>query len=318
MFLTIVTPFFNNLEDIKKSISLLEHQTCNDFELILINDASTTIFPKDLEQLQQNKLFDIQLINNEKNEGPGYSRNRGIQMARGDYLLFLDSDDWLDNHTVFLLKESVKQYKYDCIIFDYFMVKKRAMSKPSFLIEVPQGTVDRKAALLYSTGSVCCKVYRTQMLQMNNIEFPCIYIKEDMVFNKKALMHCEKIYYFKKSMYYYQIHPNSLMHSKRTFDVKNDVLAFKELEQAIKKYPEILEGLFAKELLYAGTLNMLCANETRKKIQQFWNYWISKYPNWYNNAYLKRLPFRMRVFLWGVKNTNWNLLNGMALLKLKL
>lgn len=226
MFLTIVTPFFNNVEYVKRCIKSLEQQDCKDFELILINDSSTEITKIDLEFLKQNSQIQIRLINNSKNSGPGYSRNKGIQIANGDYLLFLDSDDWLDSHTVSILKEIILGFRFDCVIFDYFLVRNKPSSFSSVLVNMPQGRLGKKEALLYTTGSVWCKLYKTQILQKNSVLFPDIYIKEDMVFNKKALLHCEEIFYLKKNLYYYKICPNSLMHSEQVFDVTNDIRAF--------------------------------------------------------------------------------------------
>lgn len=315
MFLTIITPFFNNLEHVKNCIRSLEQQDCKDFELILINDSSTEIESTDLDLLKQNSKILIKLINNEKNLGPGYSRNQGIQIASSDYLLFLDSDDWLDNQTVSILKETVGQHKYDCVVFDYYLVKDKLHPSFSVLIKKPQGTMTKKEALLYTTGSVCCKVYKTELLQKYNVTFPEIYIKEDMVFNKKALCHCKTIFYLKRNLYYYKIWQNSLMHSEKVFDVTNDIQAFIEIEKALQTYPSVVEALFAKELLYAGTLNLLCSGTKLDDVKKFLLFWTQKYPNWQNNRYIKELPIRMKVFLWGIIHNNWPLLRSMAFLK---
>lgn len=315
MFLTIVTPFFNNLEYVKRCILSLEQQNDKDFELILINDASTQIVFKDLELLIHNRKIRIQLLNNTKNVGPGFSRNRGIQAARGEYILFLDSDDWLHNDTVSILKKTITDYQCDCVIFDYFLVKNKLISSSSVLIKMPRGRIEKKEALLYSTGSVCCKVYKTQLLIKNNTRFPNIYIKEDMVFNKEALSHCEDIFYLNEKLYYYNIHQNSLMHSEKVFEVTNDIIAFQELETILKAYPAVLEALFAKELLYAGTLNMLCSDTSLDEIKKFLSFWITKYPNWEKNSYLSFFPLRIRIFLRGIAHKNWHIIRGMAILK---
>lgn len=315
MFLTIITPFFNNLDYVKKCIKSLEQQDCKDFELILINDSSTEIKNTDLESLKKSEKIQIKLINNEKNRGPGYSRNQGIEIASGNYLLFLDSDDWLENQTVSLLKEIIDKYKCDCVIFDYYLAKEKLHSASSVLVKRQQGKMTKTDALLYTTGSVCCKVYKTQLLQKHNVRFPEIYIKEDMVFNKKALYCCETIFYLKQHLYYYKIQKNSLMHSEKVFDVTNDIQAFNELEKSLKLAPPILEALFTKELLYAGTLNMLCSNTNLDEIKKFIMYWTKKYPNWEKNNYIKKYPLRMKVFWRAIIHQNWCVLKWIAFMK---
>ena len=316
MFLSIITPFFNCYGNIQKCITSLENQTCDDFELILIDDASTDILSSELDRTIERSHLNIYLLHNNKNQGPGPSRNKGINTAHGDYILFLDSDDWLRDDAVQLLQQLVLKQSYDCILFDFFIIKNKKSSR-STVEKLSQGTLDKKQALLYSSGSVCCKLYRTKLITNNNIQFPDIYIKEDMVFNKIALSYCETIFYLKKSLYYYSMHPNSLMHSTNAFEINNDIMAFQIIEDKLSLYPDILEELFLLELLYAGTLHMLCAKKEKQAIANFISSTTQKYPGCFESSYLQKLPLRMRLFLFGVKHNYWSLLYIMAYLKVK-
>lgn len=316
MFLSIITPFFNCFDTIKKSISFLEKQSCRDFELILVDDASTDVSAEHLDRLVQSADISIRLLHNDKNHGPGYSRNRGIRLAQGDYLLFLDSDDWLNDCTIHTLKQLISAHSYDCIIFDYFIVKSR-QTLCSTVEKRKQGELKRDEALLYSSGSVCCKLYRTSIIIENDITFPDIYIKEDMVFNKLALTCCKNIFYLKEGLYYYNIHPNSLMHSEKVYDIRNDVIAFQVLEENLSLYPDILIALMLRELLYAGTLHMLCSKSCKKDVSTFVLDIKNRYPDCLTHPYITELPVRMRFFLFGIKHRLWILLYIMAYLKTK-
>ena len=61
-----------------------------------------------------------------------------------------------------------------------------------------------------------------------------------MVFNKLALSCCKNIFYLEEGLYYYNIHPNSLMHSEKAYDVRNDIIAFQVLVENLSQYPDIL------------------------------------------------------------------------------
>ena len=316
MFLSIITPFYNCFGIIKKCISSLEQQSCRDFELILIDDASTDISTEQLDQLVQSADISIHLLHNDKNHGPGYSRNRGIHIAQGDYLLFLDSDDWLHDNAIHILKQLISKHEYDCIIFDYFIVSS-GQTLRSTVERRKQGELKWDDALLYSSGSVCCKLYRSSIIIENNITFPDIYIKEDMVFNKLALSCCKNIFYLEEGLYYYNIHPNSLMHSEKAYDVRNDIIAFQVLVENLSQYPDILTALMLRELLYAGTLHMLCSGSCKKDVSAFVSEIKNRYPGCLTHPYITELPFRMRLFLFGIKHRLWKLLYIMAYLKIK-
>lgn len=294
----------------------LERQSCSDFELILIDDASTDISTEHLDQLVQSAGISIHLLHNDKNHGPGYSRNRGIQIAQGDYLLFLDSDDWLHDNAIHTLKQLISKHAYDCVIFDYFIVSSRQTLR-STVEKRNHGELKREDALLYSSGSVWCKLYRSSIIIENNITFPDIYIKEDMVFNKLALSYCNNIFYLEEGLYYYKIHPNSLMHSEKAYDIRNDIAAFQVLEENLSQYPDILTVLMLRELLYAGTLHMLCSGNCKKDASDFVSGIKNRYPGCLTHPCIAELPFRMRLFLFGIKYRLWNLLYIMAYLKIK-
>lgn len=314
MFLSIITPFYNNFDDVMQCIAFLEKQTCKDFELILVDDCSTEISITEMDALIFSKEFAVNIIHNCQNSGPGFSRNEGIENACGEYILFLDSDDWLSENTVELLKKLVIDEAYDCILFDYYLVKNKNISA-STMFKMKQGIVSAKEAILFSSGSVCCKVYRLAILKQSDIRFPAIYIKEDMVFNKKALYHCKNIYYLQKKLYHYRIHPGSLMHSERACEVKNDIIAFNELKDTFKRESDILECLFVKELLYAGVLNMLCSRTSIRDIKSNLQGWLAQFPDWHRNWYLGELPIRMRVFLWALQKNQWWILEIMTFFK---
>jgi glycosyltransferase involved in cell wall biosynthesis len=90
---SIIIPFHNRIELLLKAINSVFHQTYNNWELILVNDYSTDDI-SDLNTIIKGPLGQsVLLINNSQNFGPGYSRNRGLEISTGQYICFLDSDD---------------------------------------------------------------------------------------------------------------------------------------------------------------------------------------------------------------------------------
>ena len=90
MKFSIIIPAYNAEKEIERTLQSIQNQTFTDYETIVVNDASTDDTAKIVS-----KYKDVILINNPKNIKAGGSRNRGIENAKGDYIVFLDSDDWI-------------------------------------------------------------------------------------------------------------------------------------------------------------------------------------------------------------------------------
>jgi len=93
MLFSIIIPFFNSEKTLEKAIESVLKQSCTNYEIILVNDASTDTSMDIVGNYRAKE--NVKIISNKKNRLVGYSRNKAIDLADGDYLLFLDSDDFL-------------------------------------------------------------------------------------------------------------------------------------------------------------------------------------------------------------------------------
>lgn len=299
MFLSIITPFYNNFDDVKKCISNLGRQTLNNFELILINDASTEIGGEELNMKIQSSTIPIKLIHNSKNFGPGFSRNIGIEHAEGEFITFLDSDDYLEENAVEIIFRHYKQYNFDCMVFDYYLCgEKCKIARTAFKLK--QGLIKNDLAFINVSGSTCCKVYKSEVIKNNHILFPEMYIKEDMPFNKAAIYFSSVIYYYRQPLYYYIKKQKSLMHQENAYDIHNDIAAYYFLKAKIKPSSDLLECIFSKELLYAGVLHLFLNGEG-KLAPKYIKEWEREYPMWYKNRYNKHFPLHLKITLLLIK-----------------
>ena len=104
--ISIITSSYNSEKTIARTIDSVLNQTHSDFELIIVNDCSTD---KSLEIINSFKDERIKVINNDKNYGAGISRLNGIKSAEGDYITFLDSDDYYNPNSLELLVRAAKK-----------------------------------------------------------------------------------------------------------------------------------------------------------------------------------------------------------------
>lgn len=218
MTITIIMPIYNGEKYLKRSIESVLNQSHQDIELILINDGSRdrslNICKKYKKQDNRVVLIDI------PNSGPGYARNKGLDQARGDYISFLDADDWLKSDTLATLLLVARQKKYDIVSSNHFRVdKKITVSKNSYKtseINKKEGKNYHKFKTSSSFGYVWGKLYKTSFIRQNNIRFTeeKKAFLEDNLFNLKAISYRPRYYVLNEPLYYYNVSDDSISNKK--------------------------------------------------------------------------------------------------------
>lgn len=218
IFFSIIIPVYNGEKHIEKCIQKLLKQTYDKFEIIIINDGSTD---KTSKIVNEYTFLDdrVKLINKE-NQGVSVSRNTGIKNAHGDYILFVDSDDYLDEDALSILNSLLVIQKCDLLIYGFNVLgssnrfndtktlrvlsRNREVSKEEFL----KALVSTKNNVL---GYIWRAAYSRDMIITNNILFPDgIKISEDYMFLLNAANSSKKIIISDKELYYYCINEESM------------------------------------------------------------------------------------------------------------
>ena len=180
--ISVIIPVYNTENYLYNCLNSVLNQTYGDFEVICINDCSTDSSPEILEYYSR-KDERIKVIHNEINKGQGYSRNRGLEIAKGEYIFFLDSDDWLKPNSFELLYSQSKKLDLDLLIFKGIVFYEKDininfenMYSMNFLDKY-DGTVfnhlDIPINELFNISiGPCFKLYKKSFLDKNNIRFP--------------------------------------------------------------------------------------------------------------------------------------------------
>lgn len=117
MFISFIIPMYNAEPYIKECLESIVMQTAKDYEVILVNDGSTDKTEEICNgYIKQNQK--IHLIQQD-NAGPSAARNRGLSLAQGEWIWFVDADDWLESNAVEILMETIKREQADIISFDF-------------------------------------------------------------------------------------------------------------------------------------------------------------------------------------------------------
>lgn len=298
MKFSIITPMYNSFHLMENYFKNLEKQTYNNFEVIIIDDCSTDDSYEKLLSYKTNSSLNIVIIKNDKNSGPGITRNKGLQKARGRYITFIDSDDYIEKNCLQEINNTIIEKNADCIIFDYY--KKNEMKHESChsIPRVKEGIINQNTAIANASGSTWCKVYKTEIIKNNHINFPNLMRYEDMVFSKLALPYFQNIYYLKKPLYYYVVHDKSIVHNNKYVDENFAINAFKMIEIKLKhKYSNEVETIFVRELLYTTVLTLIEKKVDKQTVIDHIKYLEEKYPHWYKNENIKDFSRHQRIVL---------------------
>lgn len=210
MKVSIIMPIYNAEKYLEKSLDSIVNQSYKNIELILVNDGSTDdskyICRKYQEKDSRIKLIDI------KNSGPGFARNIGIENARGDYISFVDADDWLELDAIETLLNISILHNYDLVSSNHFRVDDDIrVSKNNYKTGELSETYD-SFKVSSSFGYVWGKLYRKRFIDDCKISFNedrDVFL-EDTLFNLKVIAYNPKYYVLNKALYYYNIREDSL------------------------------------------------------------------------------------------------------------
>lgn len=217
--ISIIVPIYNTKDFLAKCIKSLMAQTYKNIEIILVNDGSTDDSLSICKKFAE--LDDRIIVINKSNGGVSSARNKGIEIATGDFLGFVDSDDYISPLMYEKLIHAIKEFNADIaecgyinVSSDYNKINTKLLNK-SFVKGKDQC---RKKYLSKSntTNFNCNKLYRRSIL--DGVRYEKLHFSEDYVFNAKVFSNCNKYASIDQSLYYYVNHKESVTSEK--FSIK--------------------------------------------------------------------------------------------------
>lgn len=226
--ISVIVPVFNAEDFLHVCLNSLLNQSYQDFEVICVEDGSTDSSLEILEYFS-NKDYRIKILKNEYNRGPGYSRNKGLDVAQGEYILFLDADDWFSFNALQILAENVEAYNVDLVLFKHICYNQESndfLIKESYEDNLIAKFKNRsfnhfemnKLNLFGMSTSIWNKFYSKSFLDKNNVRFSnenIIY--EDIPFNFNVLTSSMNISIINDCIYNFRVKNDSL----KPFSVEN-------------------------------------------------------------------------------------------------
>ncbi len=221
--ISVIVPIYKVEKYLNKCIDSIINQTYKNLEIILVDDGSPDNCPQMCDEYVK-KDSRIKVIH-KKNGGLSDARNRGLQIATGEYIYFIDSDDWIYSEALEKMLQALKENQADMCICQYYTVdlngsQKRSYPSQNNKVEIfsQEEVLDLLLEDYKITNHIWRKLYKHSKIP-NNI-FPKNKNFEDIFVMHKLFMQCSKIVYIDDAYYYYRINNNGIV---KTINVKNSM-----------------------------------------------------------------------------------------------
>lgn len=203
---SIIIPVYNVEEYLGKCLDSAVNQTYKNLEIICINDCSSDNSRKILQEYKNNDDR-IVIIDLEKNRGISAARNAGLDVASGEYIYFLDSDDWIDPDYIEKMVEAIHSANVDVVYNNTIEIGKYSSNyfNREDLNKFSNTFIDAKKAILTIPWNVWAYLWKKTFLERINIKFPEGYKIEDLYFQMLTLCYLDELFIINGSAYHYLI-----------------------------------------------------------------------------------------------------------------
>jgi glycosyltransferase involved in cell wall biosynthesis len=277
--ISIIVPIYNTEKYIERCINSIRNQTYSNIEIILVNDGSTD---RSLEICNEMAARDKRIVVlSQVNSGVSVARNNGLSFAHGEYIAFVDSDDYIKENMYKELIELMERKEVDLICCGCFHVNETNIlvspqNKEEIFVDKDEGIykiLDRNGEY---DGYIINKIFKKKIIDKWNITFnPLITISEDTLFCIEYLIHVEYCYFTSKPYYYYDHCSGGVMNSKKNGEeiIRNNsackknisvIEARKQIISLLEKENSINNINLSKGLYEATVCELLYILYTRK------------------------------------------------------
>lgn len=299
MRLSLVVPVYNVADYLPKCMESLLCQDFADFEIILVDDGSTDGVSPGLCDEYAARDPRVSVIHQE-NGGLGAARNTGLERARGEYLFFIDSDDYIAPGALSRLAEVTERTGSDIVLFSFYYDTAGELA-PGQLPTLPFGEVcslETRGEVLLQPFSACLRITRRKLFLDQGIRFPGRVWFED-------LGTCPKCYpgatvtAIPDRLYYYVQRPGSIMHHENLRRNLEIIDALRSVGEFYRGRPELEPYLcyLAVDNCLLAAQRVLMADPKAVFLPDFLGYVQKNYPGYGKNPLLSRLGRKKRIVL---------------------
>ena len=250
--ISVILPVYNVESYLKKCLESVLAQTYKNLEIIIVNDASTDATPQICDEFARADSR-IKVIHMSKNEGVSNARNSALDIFKGDYLCFVDGDDFVEPDYIEFLYTLLKEYNCDVSMCGYYNIYDNGSKSEAFPNDLPKQAMTASEALCEifynkASSSNCCKLFPRHVF--DNLRYKSYALGEDTLVTYNIFCKINNIAYSNAPKYYYFYRTSSATRKKEDFYRFYDyILVAKETESFIPKNDRRLRRAFATRIV---------------------------------------------------------------------
>lgn len=257
--LSIIIPVYNIEPYISNCLNSILNQPFKDFEIICVNDGSSDNSLVELQKCKDERVIVI----DKKNEGSGVARNVALAIARGEYVFFVDGDDWIEENSLQKMIDEADRLKTDILIFGglsyYETVGKNggysADKLPRKYLNKVFSAKDIKKDVFKFPSTAWTKLYRREFLQNNNIKFQEIKVGQDQLPFFHSMIMAEKIALLPENLYCYRKNRKGAVTATKKKKNFSPIYVFYAIEEVLQKTNKMkdYQDIFVKRYFSKAT-----------------------------------------------------------------
>ncbi len=290
MKVSVIVPVYNVYDYLDKCLNSLVNQTLKDIEIIVVNDGT----PDNSQEIIDKYVKKYSNVSGykKKNGGLSSARNYGLKYAKGEYIAFIDSDDFVE---VNMLEEMYKKAKVDnsdIVICDYLSLEE---NETRYMNCHLKWNKDSKKEYLLSPPNAWIRLIKKEIMDKEKFTEGLYY--EDLDINPRLLLHANKISYVEKPLYNYLVRSGSIMGQKKFNEKLLDIFKVLDNNKKLleKDYFSEVEYLYITHLLRTATLRFLDYPEAYEYLDKINKIMKNDFPNWNKNMYYKKSSRKMKL-----------------------
>ncbi len=306
---SVIVPIYNVEKYLEKCINSSLSQTLEDIQIILVNDGSkdnSGNIAKECEKNNKNRIIYVE----KENGGLSDARNYGLKYATGDFIAFLDSDDYIEKNAYEEMYNKAIEENADYVECDFIWEFPNKIR-----VDKQYPYKNKKEMLSFVRVVAWNKLIKRQLITDNNLEFPKGLRYEDVEFTYKLIPFINKFAYVDKPFIHYVQREGSIanVQNERTaeiFTVLDNVIEFYKKNNIYEKYRDELEYNYARYLL-CSSLKRMCKIKDKtireKLLTESSKRLNSNFPNWKENVILKTVNIGKNKYMRTVNKSTYKI-----------
>ncbi|MBR1456804.1 MAG: glycosyltransferase [Oscillospiraceae bacterium] len=301
--LSIIVPIYNVEKYLAACLDSLLYPELDGYEIIAVNDGSTDASGEIAGQYAARYPSLIRTVTT-PNGGLGQARNVGLELASGEYVMFVDSDDTLRDRAVTEIL-SLLDGSFDILIFDFLTVNEdgKVFAHERCCGREGDFSFAEYPELLFDAPNACNKVWRRSLFSENGIRFPAGLWFEDLATSPRLYLHAERFRYVPEAWYRYLQRGGSITNSRSpernremitVIDMVTDY--YREAGQFERYRPQLAYMACRHELLFSTTRVNLAAPDSPVQDLLLADF-LARFPDFRENPYMRQMPKQHRLLV---------------------